>query len=102
MERYPIASLRVAEISEKCGKLVDTCVQFLIRDGLRVFVLWLWDPNESCLVSILLQMTVNAVVARVQPASNKPLPERRIARVQGCMPVSIPGQQISIFPEAFR
>jgi hypothetical protein len=44
-------------------------------------------------------MPVHAVIRRVQPAADKPLPEWRVAGVQGCLPRGIPGQQVRVLLE---
>jgi len=45
-------------------------------------------------------MTVDAVVARVQPPAHEPLPERRVARVERRVPVLVPRQQVRVLLEA--
>src|ERR1700738_2185960 len=47
-------------------------------------------------------MAVNAVVAGVEFASDKPFPKGRITGVERGMPILIPVQQLRIVAEAFR
>src|SRR5438128_1820491 len=101
MERYPIAGLDSAKVSEKGSELVHSYIKLLISYGLCSLILQLRHPDKGCLVSILLQVPVHAVVTRIQLSADKPLPERRVAGIKRRMPVLIPGEQIGILLEAF-
>jgi hypothetical protein len=43
---------------------------------------------------------IDAVDAGIQPAADKPLPERRVAGVEHRLPLGIPGEKIGVFLEA--
>src|SRR6266496_6601678 len=45
-------------------------------------------------------MPVHAVIRRIQPAADKPLPEWRVAGVQRRVPWPVPGEQIRVLLEA--
>jgi len=64
-------------------------------------ILRFWNPNQRHFVLILRQVPVHAVVTRIDLSADKPLPERRIARVERGVPILIPGQQIGILLKAF-
>ena len=100
MERHAVTLLEPTEVTEKRGELIDALVQLLVGDRLRDLVLRLRDPDQGGFIPVLRQVPIDAVVGRVQPATDKPLPERGVAGVEGGMPVLIPGQQIRILLEA--
>jgi hypothetical protein len=60
------------------------------------------DPNESCLIASLRKVTIHTVDARVEPTADEPFPERRVAGVQGSVPILVPGEQVRILLEALR
>src|SRR5439155_15778475 len=91
-----------AEVAQQCSELIDALVELLVSDGLRDLVLGLRHPDERRLVAVLREMPINAVIGGVKPTSDKPFPEGRVAGIERCVPVRIPGQQIRILPEAFR
>src|SRR5260370_10696664 len=49
---------------------------------------------------MLFQVAVDAVIAGVELASDKPLPERRMAGIERGVPIVIPVQKVRIFVEA--
>src|SRR5262249_6890827 len=90
VEGDTVASLDPAEILEKCGELIDPDGEFLIRDGPGLFRFRLRHPDESRFVAIGRQVAIDAIVTRVEPTSDEPLPKRRIARVQRRVPTAVP------------
>jgi hypothetical protein len=57
---------------------------------------------ESCLVFVFGKVPVNAVVADIELAADKPFPEGGITGIKGGMPGLVPIQKISILPETVR
>src|SRR5437660_470519 len=102
MKGHTVAGLGSAETSEQRGKLIDPDVEFLVRDCLGRFSFRLWYPEQCCLVAIGRQVTIDAIVTRVEPTADEPLPERRVTRVQCRVPVMIPGEQIRVLLETLR
>jgi hypothetical protein len=102
VEGHAVADLHVAEVLQERGELVDPAVELPVRDRLGLFRLGLRHPDESCLITTGRQVAVDAVVAGVQPTTDKPLPKRRVCGVQRRMPVGIPREQVSVFVEALR
>ena len=62
----------------------------------------LGNPDQGRLVGPRLQVTIDAVVAGVEPAADKPFPEWRVAAVQRGVPVLVPAQQVGVLPKALR
>src|ERR1035438_10250052 len=60
------------------------------------------DKNERGLVLVLGEMAIHAVVTHIEFSVHEPLPERRIAGIQGRLPILVPGQHVGIFPVTFR
>ena len=102
MERHAVTLLEPTEVTEQRCELIDPLVQLLVGDRLRDLVLRLRDPDEGRLVPVFRQMAIDTVVGGVQPATNKPLPERCVTGVEGGVPVLIPGQEIRVLLETFR
>ena len=100
MEGHAVANLHAAEALQERGELVHPVVEILVRALLRLLVLRLGHPYERRLVGAGLQVAVDAVDARVQPTADEPLPERRVAGVQGRLPLGIPGEQVGVLLEA--
>jgi hypothetical protein len=97
---HPVAGLEMGEVSEERGHLVHPSVELLVRDRLRGLVLGLGDPDDGGLVAVLGEVAVDAVEARVELAADEPLPEGSVARVQGRVPVLVPGEKVRVFLEA--
>ena len=97
----PVARLD-AEVAQHRGELVHPAVELLVGDHRVAGVLGLGHPDQRGLVPVPGQVPVDAVVAGVQLAADKPLPERRVAGVQRGVPVLVPVQQVGVFPEALR
>src|SRR5579883_481401 len=102
VEGDTVASLDAAKITEQRSELIDSDVEFLIGNGLSRFVFRFRYPDQCRLVVTGFQMAIDAVVTSVESPTDKPLPKRWVARVQRCVPVLIPGEQVCVFPEAFR
>ena len=92
MECDPVAGLQPAKIPEQCRELVDALVELLVSDDLRGLGLWLGHPDERGLVPVLREVPVDAVERGVELSTDEPLPERSVARVEGGVPVLVPGQ----------
>ena len=65
------------------------------------FVFRLGNENQRGFVFVLCEMPIDAVVAGIEFAADKPFPERRIAGVQRGVPILIPMQQLGVFAKAF-
>jgi hypothetical protein len=92
VEGDTIPALDASEIAEQRGELIDSDVELLVGNCQGGFVLQLGHPDQRRFVTIFRQVAINAVVTGVEPTTNEPLPERRVAGVQGCMPGLIPGE----------
>ena len=102
MERHPVAGLHPAEVPQQRRELVHAPVQVLVGDLLRRLGLGLGHPDQRVLPAARLQVTVDAVHARVQTPADPPLPERRFARVQDRVPLAIPREHLRVLDEAVR
>ena len=91
-----------AQRLEHGGDFVDAHKEFLVSEHEVRFIFRLGYKDESGFVAVFGQVAVNAVVAGVQLAAHKPLPEGRIAGVERCMPVLVPVEQVGVFFEALR
>ena len=61
------------------------------------FIFWFRYPNDGRFIFVLGKMAIDAVIAGIDFAANEPFPTGRIARIEGCVPALIPGEQIGIF-----
>src|ERR1019366_6528628 len=77
-------------------------VQLTVGDRLGQLALGLGHPDQRRLIGPRLEMPVDAVVAGVEPAPGKPLPERRVTAVQSGVPVPVPAQEVGILTKALR
>jgi hypothetical protein len=68
-----------------------------VLDGL---VLRFGDEVDRCLVLVLGEMAIDAIITGIDLAADEPFPERRIARVQRDVPGPIPVEKISVLLEA--
>src|SRR5579875_2836428 len=100
MEGHPVLGLDPAEVPEQRGELVDATVQLPVGDLLGLILLQLGDPDDRVLIPPLLEVTVNAVDARVQPAAHPPLEERRVAGVDDLIPAPVPVEQLRVLDKA--
>src|ERR1700686_3768112 len=100
MKGDAVADVHSAKPAQECSKLIDPFVELLIGDRLGFLAFGLGDPDERRLVASLRKMAINAVDARVEPATDEPLPERRIAGVQRGVPVLVPREQVRVLLEA--
>src|ERR1700674_1914544 len=101
MELTAVTLLEPTEVAEQCGELIDALVQLLVGDGLRYLVLRFGDPDEGGLVPVLRQVAVDTVIGGVQPTTDEPLPEGRVAGIERRVPVLVPGEEVGILLEAF-
>jgi hypothetical protein len=102
VEGDPVAGPETAVIAEEGGERVDPAVQLTVGDRLGELGLGLGHPDQGRLIGPRLEMPIHAVVAGVEPAPDKPFPERRVTAVEGGVPVPVPGQEVGILPKAFR
>ena len=102
VEGDAVAGLGVADTAQQRRELVHLPIQLLVGDRLGGLRLRLGHPDERGLVRAGGQVPVDTVVAGVEPAADKPLPERRVAGVERGVPIGIPGEQVGVFLEAFR
>jgi hypothetical protein len=100
VKRYPVARLEPGEVAEQRGKLVHPNVELLIRDGDGRLVLGLRHEVDGGLVLVLGQVTVDAIERGVDAATDEPLPTRRVAGIEGRMPIAVPAQEIGVLLEA--
>ena len=57
---------------------------------------------DRSLVLVPEEMTIDAVITRVDPAADEPSPERRIAHVEHDVPGPVPVEKIGVSFEAVR
>src|SRR4029077_716354 len=100
MEGHAVTLLEPTEVAEQCGELIDALIQLLVGDGLRYLVLRFRDPDEGGLVPVLRQVAVDTVIGGVQPTTDEPLPEGRVAGIERRVPVLVPGEEVGILLEA--
>jgi hypothetical protein len=100
VESHAVAGLYAADFLEERGELVDPLVQLLVGDRRGVLGLRLGHPDQGGLVPAGGQVPVDAVEGGVQAAADEPPPERRVAGVQGRVPVGVPVQQVRVLLEA--
>src|SRR3989449_11739954 len=75
-------------------------MQLLILDGHIRLRFRFGHEDEGGLVPVLGEMTVHAVVRRVDLAADEPLPERRVAGIEDRVIWLEPGQHVRVFFEA--
>ena len=86
VQRHSVALLQTAEVSQQRCNLVYAHVEFLVGYVLDGFVLRLGDEVDRRLVFVLGEMAIDAIITGVDPAADKPSPERRITRVEREVP----------------
>ena len=93
-----IASFQPGEIAQHGGDFIHAAVKFLIGDY-RGWILPSGSGTKmsAALFLYLLEMPVDAVVAGIQFAADKPLPERRLVGVQRGVPILVPVQAGSAY-----
>ena len=97
-----ISGLETAVISQQGREFIDSHIEFAVGDGYSGFRLRFRNKDQGRFVLVLVEMPIHAVVGGVDLAAHEPLPERRIAGVEGFVPVLVPSQQVGVFAEAFR
>jgi|GEM_PF-6929340 len=100
MEGDSVARLETERLQDK-GELIDLPVQLLIGNHLIGLILRLRNPDYRCFAPVLFEVSIDAVVGSVQLASDEPLPERRVARVQRGVERLVPGQDLGVLSIAF-
>ncbi len=95
-----ITLLQAGKVAEHGGHFVDAAVELLEGDDDVVFVLRFRNEDERGLVLPFCQVTIHAVVAGVELAAHKPLPEGRMFGVERGVPVLIPVEKFGVFAEA--
>jgi hypothetical protein len=85
---------------QRVAEALHVAVQFGVSD--RALLALLAAPVEGHAVAVPgLDVTVDAVVGRVQPAPDEPLVERRVRLVEDGVPASVPVQRLRLLgPEA--
>src|SRR5262249_47957391 len=94
------SGLKSGKIAQQRRHFVHAVIKFLIGDGDRWNVFRLADKDECGFIPVLLQVAIDAVVRHIELAADKPFPEGSITGVKRGVPVLVPGEQVSIFPEA--
>ena len=102
VQGHAVTLLKSTEVSQQRRDLVYAHVEFLIRDVLDGFALRFRDEVDRGLVLVPGEMAVDAVIAGIDTAADKPLPEWRRARVERDVPGPVPVEKIGIFLEAVR
>src|SRR5579859_2995734 len=102
VEGDSIARLDPAKVAQQGGELVHLDVKFPVSDRFGIFCFRFRYPDQGGLVGTGRHMAIDAVVTRVQPTADEPLPKRWVACVQRCVPIVVPGEQIRVFLEALR
>src|SRR5262249_17950177 len=101
MKRDAIARLQAGEVSKERGELIHPDKQILIGEMPDGLVLAFRDEMNSSFILVLLKVPVDAIVARVDLAADKPLPERRVTGIESRFPIPIPVQKIGVLFETF-
>ena len=96
-----IALLQSGKFAQHGGDFIHAAIEFLIGDDDVVLVFGLGNEDERGLVLVFGEMAVDAVVAGVQLAADKPFPERRMIGVQRGVPILIPVEKFGVLAEAF-
>ena len=97
----PVTGLE-AQAAEQSRGFIDPVVQLLIGDRYVPLGFRLGHEDEGRLVAVLLQVTVDAIVRRVDLAAHEPLPERRVAGIEDRAIGLEPRQHVGIRFEAVR
>src|SRR5882672_2404634 len=99
---YAVAGLEAGEIAEHGGNFVDALVEFLVGDDGGGFGFGLGDENQRGFVLMFDEMAIDAVVAGVEFAADKPFPEGWIAGVEGLAPGLVPMEEVGVVVKTFR
>ncbi len=102
VQRHAIAGLETGEITQHRRNFVDPRPKLLIGNRLVSLILGFRCEDQRRFIPVFGQMPVNTVVAGVELSAHEPLPERRVAGIQGGMPVLVPAQHVGIFFETLR
>jgi len=97
-----ITGLQAAEIPQQGSEFTHSNIQLLIGDMLCRLALQFRYKMDGGLVLVLRQMPIDAVVAGIDPATDKPSPKRSITGIESFVPTSIPVQEVSVLVEAPR
>ena len=102
MQCDSIPRLQPGKVSEKCRQLIDPHIEFLKSEGHMGLILGLRHKNKGRLVFVLLEVSIDAVVAGIDLAPHEPLPAGSITGIQRGVPILVPAEKIGIFLVAFR
>ncbi len=102
VQRHPVTGLEPGEVPQQRRELIHPVIEIAVGDGDRLGRLRLRNPDQGRLVAMGGHVPVHAVVGGVQPAPGKPLPVRRVTRVQDRVPFLVPAQQVRVLGEALR
>ena len=97
-----ISTLQTAKIAQQGREFIHSHIEFAVSDGYGRFGFRFGHKDQRRFVFVLGKVTIHAVVRGVELAADKPLPEGRIAGVEGGVPILVPRQEIGVFAKAFR
>jgi hypothetical protein len=98
----PVALLKAGKVAQQRCELVHPAQQVAVAHVDRRVILELRHPDDGGLVRVGRRVPVDAVVGSVELPADKPLPERRVARVEDSVPGLVPAQQVRVLGEAVR
>ena len=95
VDRDPVTGLDT-ELGQRVGRLADLVLELGVGDRARV-VLGLADPvDRDPVAQAVVDVPVDAVVRRVEPAAHEPLGERRVVPVEDPVPLLVPVQPLGL------
>src|SRR5882762_932481 len=97
-----VTSLEPGEIAQHGGDFVHAPVKLLESDDRGGFAFRFRYENQRRFVFVFGKVPVDAVVAGVEFAADKPFPKWRVAGVQCGVPIPIPMQQFGVLAKTFR
>src|SRR6202011_5125361 len=80
---------------------IDAAIELLVGDDGCGLVFGFGYEDQRGFVFVVDEVAIDAVVAGVELASDKPFPEWRIVGVEGGVPVLVPVEKLGVFAEAF-
>ena len=90
VQRHPVAGLKARKVLEQRRELIHPDVKLLVSEGHIRFFLRLRHPDDGGLIPVVWEVTVDAVVAGIDPPADKPTPAGSVAGVESRMPVLVP------------
>ena len=95
-------AFKSGEIAQHGGDFIHALVEFLIGDDRGGLIFGFRDEDECGLVFVFGEMAVDAVVAGVEFAADKPFPKRRIRGIERFAPGFVPIEKLGVNVKAFR